>query len=216
MKKERAVIFDLDGTITDTESVWIQSAKVLLERRDAEYDPKLKLQMMGKSLRDGTGILKEKYGLKEDLGALTRERHEVATKLFSENIPTVPGALDFVRATATKYKIAIATSMDRASLRLIDKVLQLSDLFADHIYSIEDVGFISKPDPAIFLFAAKELEIAPERSIVIEDSPNGVLGAKRAGMKCVALTTSTDRVELSLADRIVDSFSEIKLDELYE
>jgi beta-phosphoglucomutase-like phosphatase (HAD superfamily) len=72
------------------------------------------------------------------------------------------------------------------------------------------VGHRSKPNPDIFLHAASRLDAKPENCLVIEDAPHGVEAAKRAGMKCIALTTTYDRQILCNADLVVDSFAQIE------
>jgi beta-phosphoglucomutase len=73
------------------------------------------------------------------------------------------------------------------------------------------VGYRSKPNPDIFLHAANRLGVRPENCVVIEDAPHGVEGARRAGMKSIALTTTYERSTLSQADVVVDSFAQINL-----
>jgi beta-phosphoglucomutase len=74
-----------------------------------------------------------------------------------------------------------------------------------------DVEQRSKPNPDLFLHAAGRLEARPENCVVIEDAPHGVEAARRAGMKCIALTTTYDRRKLSQADIVVDTFDQIDL-----
>jgi len=216
MTKDRAVIFDLDGTIIDTERAWDDAAKTLLGKRGIPYErERTKNFMMGRSLREGAAILKETYGLTESIDELTEERRALAKDFFVQEVSYVAGALKFIQETKKKYLVAIATSMTREFFAFVDANLHLSELFDGHIYSVEDIGNISKPNPDIFLFAARKLDIAPEFCVVIEDAPYGIQAAKSAGMKSVGITTSTTRDKLSLADHVVDSFSEIQLEKLY-
>ena len=76
--------------------------------------------------------------------------------------------------------------------------------------TLSDVDHRSKPDPALFRFAAERLGVPPQYCLVIEDAPRGVEAAKRAGMACVALTTTYDPGKLQQADAIADSFAEIE------
>jgi len=213
--KKRAAIFDLDGTVIDSEIVWDDAARALLGRRGKIFDREgTKPLMMGKHIRDSTEILMRTHGVDEDVDTVVRERRELVREYFAKEVRFVDGAREFIEKIKPTWSIAIATALDKTLLAVVEEKLGLSELFGEHIYSVEDIGNISKPDPAIFLYAAKQLGVAPEHCIVLEDAPMGVLGAKNAGMKCVALTTSTTRDKLSLADSIVDAYSEIRLEEI--
>ena len=101
--------------------------------------------------------------------------------------------------------------MDEDLLRIIDRKLNLFKLFKDRVFSLADVGYQSKPNADIFLYAVRQLESKVKNCVVIEDAPHGVEAAKRAGIICIALTTTYDRDKLSAADVVVDSYSDIDL-----
>jgi beta-phosphoglucomutase len=209
--KLEAIIFDLEGVIIDTEDVWDDVAVEFLRRHGRAYNRETtKHLMMGKNLSDGVLILQELYDFSGDLQALTEERRSIAKELLSKEINFMPGFLDFFDSTAKNYKTAVASSMEKDFIAAVDKRLHLSKLFGEHIYSIQEIGFISKPNPDIFLYAAKKLDVLPEKCAVIEDAPNGIQAAKTAGMQSIGITTSTTKQRLSAADQIVDKFNEIK------
>jgi len=97
------------------------------------------------------------------------------------------------------------------SLEIADQRLRLSELFNGNVFSVAEIGYVSKPNPDIFLYAARKLNSQPEHCLVIEDSPHGIEAAKRAGMRCIALTTTYTRDKLAQADLVVDSYSQIDL-----
>ncbi len=212
MNNIKAVIFDLDGTIIDTEDIWTLIDTEFIKRKGHVYREKdTKHLMMGKSVSDGVEILREIYSFEGDNAILADERRGIATAFLSNNVYFVDGFLEFFEKINQKYKVAIGTSMEKVFLSAIDKRLSFTKYFGSHVYSIEDVGFVSKPSPDIFLHAANKLKTRPENCVVIEDSPNGVEAAKRAKMNCVAITTTTKRGQLSKADVIVDSYQKISL-----
>lgn len=94
---------------------------------------------------------------------------------------------------------------------MVDVKLHIRELFENNIFSIDDVGRRSKPDPAIFVYSAQQLGVPPEECIVLEDSPYGIEAARRAGMKCIALTTTLPREQLQAADQIVNFYTDIHL-----
>lgn len=208
-----AIIFDLEGVIIDSErKVWEQEATEFLRNHGHVYNrDEVKHLLMGKTLEEGIVILQQHHGFTGNVKVLAQERRDIATRLFKEEVTFIPGFQDFYKNISKKYKIAIATSLERPFLEAIDAYLHLTTLFNNHVYSIADIGYISKPNPDIFLYAAKQLRVEPKNCMVIEDSPHGVEAAKRAGMKCIALTTSVGRDKLTKADVIVDNYKEIKL-----
>jgi beta-phosphoglucomutase len=210
MNKIEAIIFDMEGVVVDTEPLWDEVARRILEKRDFVYDrEKTKPQMMGTTIEGGAMVLKEIYGFKDDIREIAKERRELSRQIIGEAVEFIPGFLEFYETIRGKYKTAIATSSEKIPLEAINKKLRLEDFFDGHVYSIEDIGFIPKPHPDIYLFAASRLRIKPSACIGIEDSPHGVEAIKRAGMFAIAITTSTAKENLERADLIVDSFSEI-------
>lgn len=208
-----SVIFDLEGVIVDTEPLWDQVSIIFLQRRNAAYNrDRTKPLLMGRTLAEGVRIMQEQYGFGGDVDEQAIERREIARELFSEDVVFIPGFEKFYENVLGKgLKSAIATSLEKDFLKSIDQRLKLSELFNDKIFSIADVGYKSKPNPDIFLHAASQLSTLPSSSLVIEDAPNGVEAARRAGMRCVALTTSTTREKLMSASLVVDSYTEIDL-----
>lgn len=208
-----SVIFDLEGVVANTEPLWDQVSIIFLQRRNAVYNrEQTKPLLMGKTLAEGVRIMQGQYGFSGDVDEQAIERREIARELFSEDVVFIPGFEKFYEIVVGKgLKSAIATSLERDFLKSIDQRLKLSELFNNKIFSIADVGYKSKPNPDIFLYAASQISTLPSSSLVIEDAPNGVEAARRAGMRCVALTTSTTREKLMGADLVVDSYTEIDL-----
>ena len=209
------IIFDNEGVIIDTEPAWDKEQEIFLGRRGIKYRrDKTKHLLGGKSIKEGARILKAIYNLKEDDASLAHERYSIIRDLFHSEICYINGFLDFYNKVHRKYKICIATSLDEELLQIADQKLALASLFNGHVYSLKHVDFKSKPDPDIFLYAARKLKSKPVNCVVIEDSPNGIIAAKNAGMKSIAITTTYVREKLKDADIIIDSFSDIVLDTL--
>ena len=103
--------------------------------------------------------------------------------------------------------MAIASSAPDANIQALVKELGLQDYFAAILSGSEMPG---KPDPAVFLAAARRLEFPPERCVVVEDSIAGVKAARRAGMKCIAVTTTNPGEALQAADRVVHSLADLE------
>ena len=211
----RAIIFDLEGVIIDTESLWDKASAQFLRNHGFLYQrEKVKPLMMGRTIEEGIRVLQEIYGFTGDIKQQAQERRDIAKKLFEKNITFISGFKQFYKTVVKNYETAIATSLERGYLNSVSKKLKLSALFKSHIYSIADIGYISKPNPDIFLYASSKLGIVPFECLVIEDSPHGVEAAKRAGMKCVAITTSLSAEHFTDTNSVVDHFRDIDLKKL--
>lgn len=207
----KALIFDLEGVIIDTEkSVWDKETEVFLQRRGIRYDrTKTKSLMMGSNVKEGIIILKKIYSFEGEIQQLADERLKIIKGLFKNNISFIDGFLEFYKNIHNHYKIAVATSLDRKILDSIESKIKLKSLFNSHIYSIADIGNISKPNPDIFLYAAKKIGVSPNECLVIEDSPKGIEAAIKAKMKCIAITTSTTPNKLRKANFTVNNYRDM-------
>jgi beta-phosphoglucomutase-like phosphatase (HAD superfamily) len=207
-----AIIFDAEGVVVDTEKTWDRAQDEFLRRHDLRYDRrKTKHLLSGKSQAEAIEIMKSECGLTGDVPSLIRERLELVRRQLEKQVEFVPGSCEFFWKIQPTCKTCIATAMPEELLAIVDARLGLSKLFGGRIYSLIDVGQRSKPNPDLFLHAASQLEVRPENCVVIEDAPHGVEATRRAGMKCIALTTTYDRRKLSNADVVVDAFDQIDL-----
>jgi len=198
-----------------THHIWHESAVKFFGARGIEYTEemreKLKPLLVGRSVSEGAQIMKEMFGLEGDAHTLGEERMGYAREKFSADVEFIPGFLDFFERVKDQYKTCIGSAMRKEFMDVIKVNLGLSKLFGSHIYTIEHGAHKGKPDPGIFLHCAKQLESNPEECVVIEDAPNGIEAAKRAGMKCIGITTAFRRDQLVEADQVVDRFDEIDL-----
>lgn len=209
----KAVIFDLDGTIVKTEHLWLQAALVLIKKRGIEITKKeeqnLELQLNGLDVLSACQLIKNYFRLPDQLQALYKEKTELAHQLYSSGLALIPGFTKFHAHLKQKnVPSAIATNSDARTLNIITTALKLDNYFGEHIYSYEVVGK-PKPQPDLFLYAAKQLNTAPEDCIVIEDSAHGIKAAKAAKMPCIGINSHGDREQLQQADILVDSYQEI-------
>ncbi|MCX7643542.1 MAG: HAD family phosphatase, partial [Armatimonadetes bacterium] len=122
----------------------------------------------------------------------------------------LPGAMELIRGLKELgFKLVIASSTPKINIAFAIEQLNLGELF-DAFVGAEDVRQ-GKPDPEVFLAAARKVGVPPERCVVFEDAVAGVIAAKRGGMKCVAVTTTNPRKSLQEAgaDLVVDSLNEL-------
>jgi HAD superfamily hydrolase (TIGR01509 family) len=212
----RGLIFDFDGLIIDTELPSYQAWQEIY--RDYGFD--LPVQTWGEIV-GGTGAsdfdplthLESLVGKPLDGEALRTYQREREWKLAVQQ-DLLPGVLEYLdTAQRLGLRLAIASSSKRDWVVGHLRRLGLLDRFAV-IRTADDVER-TKPDPALFLSALEGLEMPAGEAIALEDSPNGILAAKRAGLFCVAVPNSiTRQLTIPKADVVLDSLEELPLERL--
>ena len=212
----RAVIFDFDGVIADSEDLHFEMFAATLRQADlditrAEADRKY----VGLSDdRCFEQVLRE-AGRGDSDGERDR-LVEQKTAMYQANVHRVelcPGARELIEAAGKRYPLAISSSARKDEIELVLRRHEIDQHFP--ILVTSDDGLPSKPHPGTYLKAhellrARELDsLAPEECLVIEDSPPGIEAAKKAGMQCVAVTHTFPEERLSTADRVVKSLAAI-------
>jgi HAD superfamily hydrolase (TIGR01509 family) len=203
-----AVIFDLDGTIIDSEEVWARAFVNVLKKLGIEAKDSHP-HVSGVEIKKNWESLIIKYSVKtdktpEELSSLTRAEY---TK-FIPQISLRDGVVEFIENLKNDNVIvALATSTDWEITDKIFQELELADLF-DYVTTGDEV-FNNKPDPEIYIKSADKMNLDPNDCLVIEDSPSGIIAGKEAGMKVIAIDPSGGRDDLKKADKIVESYSEI-------
>ncbi|MBO3745037.1 HAD family phosphatase [Streptosporangiaceae bacterium NEAU-GS5] len=199
-----AALFDLDGTLINTElrsrAVWA----MFLTNHGIAHDEELLRSFMGRRGRDVLPALLPEA----DLDAVRDEIEVLLTHPGLPDIVHIPGAADLVRrVSAEGWPIGLVTSARRAwaEARLAD--VGVRDL-VQTIVSDEDVA-VGKPDPAGYVLAAERLRADPAKCVAFEDSLAGIAAAKAAGMTCVGVATTHHPDELAAADLVVADLSEI-------
>jgi HAD superfamily hydrolase (TIGR01509 family) len=205
-----AVVFDLDGVLLDTEQLWDEAREQLARERGGRWHDQAQRDMMGMSSLEWSRYMHETIGLPEPPEEISREVVERLTALYRERLPAIPGAKEAVERLAADYKLGLASSSNRELIDLALELLGVAHLFAATVSS-EEVA-CGKPAPDVYLEAARRLGIEPARAAAVEDSQNGILAAKAAGMRVVAIPNRhfpPDEQALAQADVTLGSLAEL-------
>src|ERR1051326_8256294 len=182
----RAIIFDLDGVLADSEPWWNQIDAQLLSEYGANYRGEHHQNVLGVSYRLAIEFYKKTFGISAPTEELMKRRGEIATEFFATKIGLFPGTkevLDDVRKM--DLRLALATSSVSASARPFLERHGLTNFF-DVIVTGDEVEH-GKPAPDIYLCAAEKLRVSPNECLVIEDALSGIAAAKAAGMRVAAI-----------------------------
>lgn len=212
----KAIIFDFDGLILDTETHEFE----VLSEIFAEHKCELPLTIWGKLI--GTKSDFNPFTYLEEQAQKTLDHNDLSKlqkERFSRRIEKEkarPGVVNYLEAAKTLgLKIGLASSSNYEWVSSHLKRLNLLDHFecirtSDHVHYV-------KPDPALYVEAAKCLGVNPEECIAFEDSANGALSAKRAGMKCVTVPNTVTRdLDFCDVDHSLESMAHMELKELVE
>ncbi|CAG1773073.1 phosphoglycolate phosphatase [uncultured bacterium] len=181
-----AIFWDMDGTLVDTERVvWDVMQSAFEEVLGFRMDEKLFENLLGQSERDFFKGVGKKFKLNDEQVEQIRELFHSDYVPALAKIPPLPGALDAVRHSHTRHKIALVTGSTKRQALAVLEALGLQKQF-EHIISC-DIYENGKPHPEPYLTAAKKLKARPEKSLAVEDSPAGIASALAAGMKVVAV-----------------------------
>lgn len=212
MNKIKAVIFDMDGVLVDSEPFHIQNEKRMFKKLGLEISDEEHAGYMGAA----TDVMWEQIIRNKKL---TLDVAETTALTIRESLPflrslpkvePMPGLIDLLEKLNEKQiPIAVASSSDPETIEIMLGKSGLKKYFKHAVSSVE--AGKSKPEPDVFLYAAKLLKVSPENCLVIEDSKNGIKAAKAAKMLCIAYSgASSGAQNQSEADLHYSHFSEIE------
>ena len=205
-----AVVFDLDGVLLDTEEVWSEARRQLVEERGGRWHEGAQRAMMGMSSHEWSRYMHDELGLAESPEEISAEVVRRLEALYREHLPLVPGALEAVRRLAAHWPLAIASSSNRPLIDLFLESTGTAELFRATVSS-EEVSR-GKPAPDVYLEAARRLGVEPARCAAVEDSHAGIRSAKAAGMRVIAIPNPAyppDEDSLAQADVTIRSLDEL-------
>ena len=211
LKNFAALIFDFDGVIIDSEPLHAEAKRLTLDHFHIPYSPGLFSDFKGRTDADFFGYVASEFApgctSAAELDAYKRQQY---LDLF-EKVPLMPGALEFISVARLKFaRIGLATSATARDFSLAMRKYPIQNWF-QVIITGEDTLW-HKPHPEPYLKALAGLQVNAEDTLVIEDSPNGILAAKSAGCTVAAITTTYSAAQLSSAgaDFVARSFFDLE------
>ena len=210
--KFSTAIFDLDGTLVDTEPLYSEATQVVLEPYGKKFTNDFKRKIMGGDALTSASLTVKEFNL-EMTPQEFLERREVHLRVLFPKATEIKGAGEYLqRLMETGTRIALATSSSKALCKIKIGHRAWSDIFECKIHGDDPELLRSKPAPDIFILCAQRMGVSPENIIVFEDSKNGIRAAKGAGMKVVGIRNEfMSEADFEDADFLVDNYYDIEL-----
>lgn len=216
MNKPHAVIFDMDGVLVDSEPFHVQNEKLMFRKLGLDISDEEHARYMGTATDVMWEQIIRERNLPLDVAETTFQTIQQEIPFFQslEKIEPMPGLVNLLeKLQKSGIPMAVASSSDKA---IIDIILEKSGLrkYFSHAVSSSEIGK-SKPEPDVFLHAARLLGVPPENCLVFEDSRNGIKAARAAGMYCIAYSGgNSGHQDQTQADRRISDFNELEIDNL--
>jgi beta-phosphoglucomutase family hydrolase len=210
----RAVIFDMDGVIVESEHLHIKAEQQTMLKHGVRISAEELHTYTGTTAELMFTELIKKYKLNTTFERVFDEKEEFMFKLLEKETRPTKGVIELLKKLKRKgIKLGIASSSHRKLIEYILRRLDIVRLF-DFVVSAEDIVH-SKPNPEIFLRSARGLRVEPVECLVVEDAKLGVEAAKNAGMRVVGYRNpNSGDQDLSRADMIIDDFSKLSVEDM--
>ena len=205
--KKQAVIFDMDGVITDSEPLYAEAINEVLASHGHVLTPDDHRAVMGSSIDDTWAYVARRFDIDGPLDPWKAAYDEAVVRLLGSKTEPALGLFELLDALhRLGVKVGLATSSKAVWVEAVLDRLGANGRFQATATCEEVAG--AKPDPDLYLLAARKLSVAPERCLAIEDTPRGIRSAKAAGITTVAVRTeSTAGLAISEADFIIESLA---------
>jgi HAD superfamily hydrolase (TIGR01509 family) len=205
-----AVVFDMDGVLVDSEALWDAARSQVALKLGGRWSDQAQRDMMGMSSSEWSRYMHEQLEVPLAPERINDEVVARMERLYHERLPLIPGAREAAERLA-RWPLGIASSANRPLIELALELAGLRNRFAV-IVSSEEVAR-GKPAPDVYLEAARRLDVPPERCAAIEDSHSGILAARAAGMRVVAIPNRAfppGEDALARAHMVLESVTELE------
>src|SRR3954468_1138006 len=208
-----AVIFDLDGVLIDSETVWGAVREKVTREEGGRWHANAQQEMMGMSSQEWSRYMRDSLGVPMEPEAISALVVERLRERYHQEVPLLPHAVETVRGLAENWPLGLASSSHRPLIDLVLELTGLAPCFRVTVSS-EEVGR-GKPAPDVYLEAARRLDADPEGCAAVEDATNGIRSASAAGMHVVVVVhpdfpPASDA--LQLAEVVLDSLGDLPVE----
>ncbi|MBI2135529.1 3-phosphoshikimate 1-carboxyvinyltransferase [Candidatus Woesearchaeota archaeon] len=212
LTKIKAVVFDMDGVLIDSEKYHLQAYNDVFEELNlgmhlSREDFK---RFFGRGAKQIIFQLFKENKIKEDPVKYATLKDKRFREVIKKYAKPLPGVIELMKELSKEYRLCVASSAAYENVKLITKLLKV-DKYLEFFISGDDVKD-TKPSPEIYLKAAKKLKLDASECVIIEDADLGIQAAKSAGMKCIAVTNTLPKEKLKQADLIVTSLENVDND----
>ena len=206
------VLWDLDGVLIENSRQHLESWMNVLPRFGLTMSMELHEQTFGMNNREILTIMLGELPEVDLLRRISWEKESAFREIIRGTVEPLMGAVELLEQLhSAKVRQAIASSAPEENIHVVVDALQIRGYFQALVSGHE---LPAKPDPAVYLEAARQIELGPVACVVVEDAVVGVHGAKKAGMRAVGVTTTHPASALQGADLIVDSLLDLSGDEI--
>jgi beta-phosphoglucomutase family hydrolase len=209
-QSKKTILWDMDGVIADSYFLHFAAWQETFTKRGIKFTEEAYTKLFGARNDFIISAIIGRELPERDVKIMVQEKEENFRRKATGNIKPFPGSIRLLNAIKKgNFKLGLVSSAPKDNIDLILNELNLEEIF-DCVVFGQEVSE-SKPNPQVYLLAAKKLQVAPKDCVVIEDSPFGVKAAKSAGMKCLAITNTHPQQKLEEANKVVDSLESVDL-----
>ncbi len=210
----KAVLFDMDGVIVDSERYWVTLEEEEIFPAAGVPDVSTE-EITGMNYREVYDYLDNEYDVTVERDEFLAIYEESAREIYGERVALMDGFRDLCGTLRDRgTRLAIVSSSPVEWIEMVCERFELTNF--DAVVSAEEVDGPGKPEPHVYRHAADELNLSPEKCVAVEDSTNGIESAKSAGMTCIGYRGNGKELDLSAADSVVDGPQELRAELLAE
>lgn len=205
----KAIIFDMDGLMVDSERLYLQCERKMVNELGKVVKEETLWNLMGRKPLEAMTVLKEDLNLQLSAEELLDMRDSLLEKKLREELEPMPGLMEIITGFKGRMRLAIATGSPRRFLDIVMERLNIREYF-DTIQTADEI-INGKPDPEIYLKTAGKLGLRPEECLVLEDSSNGAMAGKRAGCYTIAIPSEfTRQQDFTFVDHVAKDLHRAK------